>query len=104
MRKSKSINHIKDELLELNFNADSIGIFYWIEAIKIIKKDPRNIEQGMSIIREIIAKKCNTTATRVERDLRTALEPAKKNIQQKYKYYGKVTQITFLNLIRFKLI
>ena len=102
--KNKTIEKIKKELLELNFNADSIGLFYWLEAVRIIYTDPRNIEQGMSSIREKIAKKYNTTSASVEREFRTSLEPAKKNIQEKYNYYKKITQITFLNLIRFKLI
>lgn len=34
------MDEIKQELLELKFNVDSVGIIYWIEAIKFIKKNP----------------------------------------------------------------
>lgn len=93
---------IKTELLELNFNVDSIGIVYWIEAIKIIKDNP--IIWDMLDIYEYIAQKYHTTLSKVERGMRTAIEPAKENIQKKYCYYKKIKNQTFLSLIRFKLI
>lgn len=93
---------IKQELLELNFNVDSIGIIYWVEAIKLIKNNP--LVWDMIDVYEYIAKIYNSTITRVERGMRTAIAPARANIQKKYGYYAKIKNQTFLDLIRFKLI
>ena len=96
------IEDIKQELLELNFNVDSIGIVYWIEAVKIVKNNP--LVWDMIDIYEGVAKIYNSTKIRVERAMRTAINPAKENIQKQYGYYGKIRNSTFLSLIRYKLI
>lgn len=96
------MDEIKKELLELNFNVDSIGIIYWIESIKFIKENPLN--WNMIDIYEYVAKIHNSTKSKIERGMRTAIEPAKENIQKKYGYYAKIRNQTFLDLIRFKLI
>lgn len=96
------IEQIKQELLKLNFNVNSKGILYWIKAIEIIKEYPLKLK--MTEIYEDIAKIYNTTYSRVERGMRTAIEPAKKNIQNEYGYYKKICNSTFLELIRFKII
>ena len=96
------MDEIKKELLELEFNADSIGLVYWIEAIKYIRNNP--LSWDVMEIYDHIADKFNTTGIRVERALRHAITPAKKNIQEKYKYYRPIRNQTFLNLIRYELI
>lgn len=93
---------IKQELLELKFNVDSIGIVYWVDAIKYVKKHP--LVWDMMDIYEYVANLHNSTPSRVERGMRTAIAPAKENIQKKYKYYKPIKNQTFLSLIRFKLI
>lgn len=100
--KKKFMEDIKQELLELNFNVDSVGIVYWIDAIKFIKNNP--LVWDMCDIYIHIAKIHKTTNTRVERCMRFAINPAKENIQKKYGYYSKIKNQTFLDLIRFKLI
>ncbi len=96
------MDEIKQELLELKFNVDSVGIIYWIEAIKLIKENP--LLWDMEDIYNYVADAYNSTRARVERGMRTAIEPARENIQNKYGYYAKIKNQTFLDLIRFKLI
>jgi len=96
------IDEIKDELLELGFNVDSIGIIYWVEAIKMMKEN--FLGWDMTLIYEKIGEKYNTIYTAVERNMRTCIEKAKPNIQKKYNYYKNIKNQTFLSLIRFKLI
>lgn len=96
------MDDIKQELLELKFNVDSVGILYWIEAIKFIKKNP--LVWDMTDIYENVAKIHNSTKYKVERLMRYAMLPAMENIQRKYRYYAKIKNQTFLDLIRFKLI
>lgn len=100
--KKRFMEDIKQELLDLNFNIDSIGIIYWVEAIKFVKNQP--LEWDMMNIYEYIADKYRKLKSRIERCMRNAIEPAKENIQNKYEHYGKIRNQTFLNLIRFKLI
>lgn len=96
------MDEIKQELLKLNFNVDSIGIIYWIEAIRYIKENP--LVWDMADVYEYVAQIYNSTSTKIERSMRTAIEPARKNIQKKYGYYAKIKNQTFLDLIRFRLI
>ena len=93
------LNSIKDELLELGFDVDSIGIVYWIDAIKQVNANP--LEWSMISIYENVAKKRKTTKGAVERLMRFTMAPAKENIQKKYGYYNAIKNQTFLNLIRF---
>lgn len=100
--KKSFMEDIKNELLELNFNVDSIGIVYWIDAIRFAKNHP--LVWDMMDIYEHVAKKHNTTSSKVERGMRTAIKTAKDKIQEKYKYYNKIYNSTYLNLIKYKLI
>lgn len=95
-------NEIKNELLELGFNLDSVGIIYWVEAIKYVEEHP--LWWDIYDIYEYIAEEFKTSVTAAERNLRTAIKPAKKNIQEKYNYFRPIKNQTFLHLIRFKLI
>ena len=92
------MNDIKNMLLELGFNVNSIGIIYWVEAINYVLRNP--LWWDIMDIYDFIAQKYKISISQVERNLRTAIEPAKKNIQDKYKYYKPVKNCTFLNLIK----
>lgn len=96
------MEEMKEKLLTLGFNADSIGITYWIDAIKYIKEHP--LWWDIYDIYEYLATKYKISVARVERNLRTAIAPAKKNIQEKYKYYRSIKNSTFLHLIKIELI
>ncbi len=96
------MNEIKQELLDLNFNVDSVGIILWVEAIRYVKEN--KLCWDMAEIYEYLAKKYDFTPSKIERNLRTAIAPAKDNIMKKYNYYKPIKNITFLNLIKFKLI
>lgn len=98
----KKEDEIKRELLELNFNVNSIGLVYWLDAIRYMKNHVATWE--MIDIYNYIAKKRESTYKNVERAMRYAIFPAKKNIQEKYHYYGRIKPETYLGLIRFKLI
>ena len=93
---------LKNELLELGFNVDSIGIVYWIDAVEYVKE--HKLCWDMLEIYEMLADKYKISIARVERNLRTAIEPAKDNIRKKYNYYKPIRNMTFLNLIKFELI
>ena len=96
------IEEIKRELLELNFDINSKGILYWIEAVRTVKNNP--LIWDMLDIYEKTALKYKTTWTAVERAMRHAMQPAIGSIQREYGYYNKINNQTFLNLIRYKLI
>ena len=51
-----------------------------------------------------LAKMNKTSYTSIERCLRTAMQPAKINIQKKYNYNSKISNLTFLNLMKYELI
>lgn len=99
--KSKIKDEIKKELLELGFKVNSIGIVYWIEAIEYVKENSLAAWETMAIY-AFIAKRYNSSISRVERAMRFAIEPAIKNIQKRYKYYYKINTSNFLSLIRFQ--
>ncbi len=82
-------------LLNLNFNINSIGFDYWILAtFKYEKK-----KMSMMTLYTEIAKVCNTTANRVERAMRHSSINAKEKIKELYKYNGKISNSTILNLL-----
>ncbi len=95
------MEEIKKELLELGFCLNSKGIFYWIELIKLAKENPK---MEITKMYRVVAKMNNTTYTRVEKNLRVAIEPAKINIQKKYNYNNKISNLTFLNLVKYQMI
>lgn len=74
------MEEIKNELLELGFNVDSIGIMYWIEAIRITKENP--LIWNMMDIYEKIAEKYSSTYPNVERAMRHCIKNAIENIQK----------------------
>ena len=88
----KQNGKIKKELLELGFCINSKEIFYWIDLIKLAKENP-NMEITKMYIE--LAKMNKTSYTSIERCLRTAMQPAKINIQKKYNYNSKISNLTF---------
>ena len=88
----------KNLLRELNFNVNSSGFIYWLEALKYIKKCPLNYD--IMNVYEYIANKYLTSISLVERNMRTAKQTAIKQIQAKYNYHRKISNSTFLNLVR----
>lgn len=89
---------IKDMLLSLSFNLNSIGFKYWIEAIKIYKEEGWYYDFTMKYLYNKVAKYYNSTPARVERALRTSSSNAKEQIKNKYGYFGKITNKTILEL------
>ena len=89
---------IKNNLIKLGFKVDTVGFRYWIEAIKIYKQDSWRYGFTMQYLYNEIANYYGSTATRVERALRTTSNNAKENIKNKYGYYGKITNKTILEL------
>lgn len=89
---------IPNNLIKLGFKIDTIGFRYWIEAIKIYKKDGCRYGFTMQYLYNEIAKYYGSTPARVERDLRTTSNNAKEQIKNKYGYFGKITNKTILEL------
>ena len=75
---------IKDMLLSLSFNLNSIGFKYWITAISINQNTNNYLKNSIENVYQQVAKIHNTTRNRVERAMRTARETATERIQQKY--------------------
>jgi len=96
-----SIEEIKNELLELGFNVNSRGIIFWVDALMYVKNNP--LWWDTLDIYEYIAEKYKISIYQAERNLRTAISPAKRNIQEKYNYYRPIKNQTFLNLFKLKL-
>ena len=89
---------IKNNLIKLGFKVDTVGFRYWIEAIKIYKQYGWRYSFTMQYLYNEIANYYGSTATRVERALRTTSNNAKENIRNKYGYFGKITTKTILEL------
>lgn len=102
VNKERKMNDIKKELLQLGFNVDSRGIIYWIDAINYVKEHPNWWD--MMDIYDFLAQKYDISIAMAERNLRTAIMPAKKNIQEKYGYSRRIKNVTFLNLIKLELL
>ena len=82
------MNENKTKLIELGFNINSMGFIYWLDAINYLEEHP--LWWDVIDIYDYVANKHNSTISRVERDMRTAIEPAKKNIQEYYKYTRRI--------------
>lgn len=90
---------IKDMLLSLSFNLNSIGFKYWITAISINQNTNNYLKNSIENVYQQVAKVHNTTRNRVERAMRTARETATERIQEKYNYYLKLTNKSVLILL-----
>ena len=92
--------NIKKELKELGFRINSKGFIYWYDAI-IYAKTHLGLYDVLYIY-EYLAKKHKTTPVNVERTLRYSIAPAKSKIQEKYNCTEKISNRTFINLIKLK--
>lgn len=90
---------IKKLLLKLNFNINSKGFDYWIQAIHLYTTFEKI---GMMELYEQLAFEFMTTKTRIERAMRNAKETAIENIKTYFEYNNKITNQAILNLIRIK--
>lgn len=90
---------IKDMLLSLSFNLNSIGFKYWITAISINQNTNNYLKNSIENVYQQVAKIHNTTRNRVERAMRTARETATEKIQEKYNYGLKLTNKSVLILL-----
>ena len=90
---------IKDMLLSLSFNLNSIGFKYWITAISINQNTNNYLKNSIENVYQQVAKIHNTTRNRVERAMRTARETATEKLQEKYNYGLKLTNKSVLILL-----
>lgn len=96
----KTRDEIKQDLIDLQFNVNSIGIEFWITAIELYQKDIHRYSFSMINMYKEIAENYNTTWSKVERSMRTAVKPAKEIIRQVYNYYyNKLDTRTVIRLI-----
>ena len=95
------MEEIKQKLIDLGFRRNSCGILYWLDAFKYVKVKPK-VYHIMEIYK-VISLKRNKSVYAIERAMRYSLEPAKEKIQQKYDYYGRMDNMTFINLVRFEI-
>lgn len=95
-----SEEEIKAKLKDLGFRVTSAGILYWLDAFKYINVTPNTYH--MMEVYEAISLKRNKSVSAIERAMRYSLEPAKIKIQQKFNYYKRIDNMTFINLIRFE--
>lgn len=91
---------VREYLKDLNFNIISVGLKYWIMAIDIYFNNmASDTRRNMRVIYEEIAARYNTTPSRVERALRHSRVPSTETIREKYKYYGKMSNMAVLELL-----
>lgn len=90
---------IKDMLLSLSFNLNSIGFKYWITAISINQNTNNYLKNSIENVYQQVAKIHNTNRNRVEKSMRTARETATERIQEKYNYGLKLTNKSVLILL-----
>lgn len=93
------MEEIKQELVDLGFKKASNGIVYWADAIKYIRSKDKIIP--IMEIYGIISKKRGKPVSSIERAMRYSIIPAKPYIQEKYNYYGKISNMDFVKLIKF---
>lgn len=93
------VSTIPKILLKLQFNVSCIGFKYWTTAIMLYRKNYFKYNNTIEQIYQDIAKKHNTTRTRVERAMRTAKATATEEIQKEFNYYNKLTNKTVLELL-----
>lgn len=87
------------ELIKLGFNINSIGLDYWLMAIKYYQS--RNINNDLKIgdIYKYVADMFNTEWTRVEKNMRFAKIGAIDNLKHYFDYQGTMTNKTLLKLL-----
>lgn len=90
---------IEDMLIDLGFNAGSIGLDYWTRCIEIYKKKRYKYGCTLEYIYSEIAKEYKTTRNNVERAMRTASSTAKEEIIKRYNYKNKLTTKSILRIL-----
>lgn len=95
----KTREEIKQDLIDLQFNVNSRGIEYWITAIELYQNEIHKYSFSMIDMYKVIAKKYDTTYSRVERAMRHAREDAEETIHLVYNYYNKLDTRTVIRLI-----
>lgn len=90
---------INKMLLQLQFNVSSIGFNYWVTAIMQYRKNYFKYNNTIEQVYQDVAKKHNTTRTRVERAMRTAKATATEEIKKQFNYNNKLTNKTVLELL-----
>lgn len=90
---------IRNKLIDLGFRASS-GILYWLDAFKYVNVAPNTYH--MMEIYDAISLKRHKSVSAIERAMRYSMEQAKRNIQEKYNYYNRIDNMTFINLVRFE--
>lgn len=90
---------INKMLLQLQFNATSIGFNYWLTAINLYRENYYKYNNTIEKVYNDVAQIHNTTRTRVERAMRTAKATAAEQIQKQFNYYNKLTNKTVLELL-----
>lgn len=86
-------------LLALKFNVNSLGFRYWLYAISQYRKNYFKFDNTIERVYSEVAKFYGTTRNRVERAMRVARTPATEEIQNKFNYYGKITNKSVLELL-----
>lgn len=95
------MEEIMKKLIELNFNISSTGFEYWIDAIKYAE-ETKNF--NMEDIFRYLAKKNDSTRSRVERNMRFCLSTAKNSIAERIENKYPVTTKAVLRMISLKII
>ena len=89
---------IKNILLKLQFNINSKGFNYWVQAIHLYTKFNEKIT--MTELYKQLAYEFMTNENCIERSLRTASIKSYKKIQEYFNYYNKITNRVILELFR----
>ena len=92
------MEEIKNNLINLGVRIRSVGFLYWIDAFQYVMACPKTFH--MMEVYDAISLKRGKSISSIERAMRYALEPAEKNIQDKFNYYKKIDNMTFINLMR----
>lgn len=85
-------------LIDVRMDFNSLGFKYWCYAIILYK----NKDIKITDLYTEVAKKYNTTNKAVERNMRYQRKKVDKNIQKYFNYDEKITNQTFLNLIKLR--
>lgn len=85
-------------LIDLKMDFNSLGFNYWRYAIILYK----NKDIKITDLYIEVAEKYNTTNKAVERNMRYQRKKVDKNIQKYFNYDEKITNQTFLNLIKLR--
>lgn len=89
---------LRQELYKLGFKPDCKGFEYWIYALNYFREN-RGKRFNMETLYEEIAVQFKKTRITVERNMRTAVGDARKNISEKYMIYIRLTNSRILYIL-----